>query len=384
MIRSLNQLEDAILAYGILQDSPNGNYVPSDEAIVSACDALIRDSEELYISHAKSRMAKESFRRYYTKFRLLFDKLYLYKAQQPDDTIKKLHESISQSIQRFKEHMNPSEELPVYHQQLLKSGSLAKLAQLSVHLQAKQLDEKYLLEIQYGLNSLFDEHKPPKLLYYHVEWLETFLSALESLAHDKRVKHYAKRFIELLIRYNFNYLGLCNRWHEQLEGQIDVLPRSEKLSTLLLMDKEITHYHPLPMLYYDIEQPHLKTMMHEYIWAELDYLEKLSKLESVENNYRPEIPASSNGIHTTLTGEGLTCLFHYCSKVGLFKNKHKSDAAVGVAQHTVTDRGNRITANQLAKFNKFEHILSLYIIEDKLKEMLHFIKNDIEEVERRK
>ncbi len=102
MIRSLNQLEDAILAYGILQDSPNGNYVSSDEAIVSACDALIRDSEQLYISHAKSRMAKESFRRYYTKFRLLFDKLYLYKAQQPDDTIKNCTRVLARAFSALK------------------------------------------------------------------------------------------------------------------------------------------------------------------------------------------------------------------------------------------------------------------------------------------
>jgi hypothetical protein len=101
MIRSLNQLEDAINAYGILQDSGSGSSIPSDESIVIACEALIRDSEQLYISHAKSGMARESFRRYYSKFRLLFDKLYRYKSYQPDNTITRLHESIWQSIKLF-------------------------------------------------------------------------------------------------------------------------------------------------------------------------------------------------------------------------------------------------------------------------------------------
>ncbi|HAL54052.1 MAG TPA: hypothetical protein DCP78_18010, partial [Sphingobacterium sp.] len=194
----------------------------------------------------------------------------------------------------------------------------------------------------------------------------------------------AKRFIELLIRYNFNYLGLRNRWHEQLEKKLATLSKSDQISSLLLLEKEITHYRPLPMNNYDIDQPNLKTMMNEYIGAELDYLEKISKLESEEKDTRQEISASSNGIHMTLTGEGITCLFHYSSKVGLFKDKHKSDAAVGVAQHIVTNRGNHITANQLTKFNRFEHILSLYLVEDKLKEMLHFIKKDIEDVQLRK
>ncbi|TWI17195.1 hypothetical protein [Sphingobacterium siyangense] len=384
MIRSLNQLEDAIHAYGILQDSGSGSTIPSDESIIVACEALIRDSEQLYISHAKSGMARESFRRYYTKFRLLFDKLYKYKSYQPDHTVAKIHEGIWQSIHHFKEHMNPMEELSLYDQQLLKESSLEKLAKLSMDLNAKQLDEEYLLEINYGLHSLFDEHKLPRLLFYHCEWLATFLSALESLAQDQRDKHYAKRFMELLIRYNFNYLGLRNRWHEQLERKLAPLSKSDQISSLLLLEKEITHYRPLPMSNYDVDQPNLKTMMNEYIGAELDYLEKISKLESQERDTRQEISASSSGIHMTLTGEGITCLFHYSSKVGLFKDKHKSDAAVGVAQHIVTKRGNHITANQLTKFNKFEHILSLYLVEDKLKEMLHFIKKDIEDVELRK
>ncbi|MNI32057.1 hypothetical protein D3C73_859570 [compost metagenome] len=125
-------------------------------------------------------------------------------------------------------------------------------------------------------------------------------------------------------------------------------------------------------------------MMNEYICAELDYLEKITNLEAEAQDTLDQTPSPSSGIHMTLTGEGITCLFHYSSKVGLFKNKHKSDAAVGVAQHIVTNRGNRISANQLSKFNKFEHIFSLYLVEDKLKEMLHFIKKDIEEVELRK
>ncbi|WP_286859396.1 MULTISPECIES: hypothetical protein [Sphingobacterium] len=384
MIRSLNQLEDAINAYGILQGSFQGSAIPSDKSIVMACDALIRDSEQLYISHSESDMAKESFRRYYTKFRLLFDRLYTYKVYQSDSTIVKLHESIWQSIQHFKEHMNPLEELPIYDQQLLTESSLTKLNQLFAHLRAKQLDEEYLLEIQYGMDSLFDEHKPPRLLFYHCEWLNSFLMALESIAYDIRDKSYPKRFIELLVRYNFNYLGLRNRWKESIERQLNPLSRAEKLSALLLLEKEITHFLPFPTSHYDIEQPQLKTMMNEYICAELDYLEKISHLEAEGKDTLDQIPSSSSGIHMTLTGEGITCLFHYSNKVGLFKNKHKSDAAVGVAQHMVTNRGNRITANQLSKFNKFEHIFSLYLVEDKLKEMLHFIKKDIEEVELRK
>jgi len=384
MIRSLNQLEDAINAYGILQDSLKGSSIPSDKSIVIACDDLIRDSEQHYISHAKSGMAKESFRRYYTKFRLLFDRLYRYKAYQSDSTFVKLHESIWQSILHFKEHMNPLEELPIYDQQLLKDSSLTRLTKLFARLHAKQLDEEYLLEIQYGMDSLFDEHKPPKLLFYHCEWLNSFLMALESIAYDTRDKSYPKRFMELLIRYNFNYLGLRNRWKENIDRQLNTLSRAEKLSGLLLLEKEITHYQPFPNSCYDIDQPHLKAMMNEYICAELDYVEKVSNLEAEDKDTRDQIPGPSSGIHMTLTGEGITCLFHYSNKVGLFKNKHKSDAAVGVAQHMVTNRGNRITANQLSKFNKFEHIFSLYLVEDKLKEMLHFIKKDIEEVELRK
>jgi hypothetical protein len=380
MIRALNQLEDAINAYGILQHNRDAcSSIPVDDSIVQACDQLIRDSEQLYISHSKSDMAKESFRRFYRKFKLLFDKLYKHKGSQADRTILKLHESLWTSIQHFKEHMNPHEELPLYDQYLIQNHCNAVLAALYLPLQEKNVEKELLQEIQSGIDSLFDQQKAPKLCYYHCEWLDNFLQAIDRFAQDTRDKQYDIRFRELLIRYNFNYLGLRNQWKNKLEKQLQQLNNMDRLPYLLLLEKEIIHYHPLPDSNYDIEQSNLKNMMGEYIRAELEYLEKLFAIALEDKRNIPK--SSSTDIHTMLTGEGLTCLFHYASKVGFFKKKQKRDAAIDVAQHFVTYRGNHITANQLSKFNKYEHSLSLYHIENKLKEMLFLIKKDIEEIE---
>ncbi|UIR57337.1 hypothetical protein LZQ00_05845 [Sphingobacterium sp. SRCM116780] len=369
MIRALTTLTDAITQYShckqFRQDSEDCEF-----PILLAIDKIERKSDQLYFSHDRLEMAEQSFRTFYSKLRLLFNQLYHLKEQQADATILKIHQLFRVQEEIYRHNMDANESLTLYEYDLLKDYCANQFPSLLETLRHKQIDDDFLHEIPYAVESLLDTSTHPNIKYYQRQFILKLFSSLEKLAKDTRDKDWNQRFVELMINHNFNYMGFFNRCCEYLDKQLGEKKTTIEQEMLLhAIDFRLKQTPSDPHLAFDNTRDRLA-----------DYLLAYTAKKRIELQQEKELGSSFDlvlaSIRTTCNADELKIFFHYFFRSGLFVEKTKREASENFSKHILSKTGIHIRPSQLEKFDKKGLENSAYRIRRILQMILESLNND--------
>lgn len=269
-----------------------------------------------------------------------------------------IHQFVNKFEHYFKKHLSPEQPLSIYSQQQLEKELLSRYNKLQPYLAEKGIPPTFILEIQDGLISLFQSGKQPDIEYHHRNYLVKLMKALERLAHDTRSKNWPSRFLFLLVRFNFNHIGLYNRWTEQVQEILDKYTSAEEcIQYLFELQTIFSISHTIKGFTFDRHSKKLISSIQEYLQKEID-----NQQFQLENN----ASFSFEAIPTNLNGQELAILFHYCYTAGFFTASTKKEAAEAFAANVLTKTGIRISTNTLRKLDKKEFTASAYSLYKKL------------------
>ncbi|WP_437920425.1 hypothetical protein [Sphingobacterium sp. LRF_L2] len=283
-----------------------------------------------------------------------------------------LPETVGQLLNRFEqsfhEHLLAGSPLRQDIQDTLYQETIQRLTYIQDGLQQKNIASCYLSELFTAIESLFRKGKLPSLHYHHRHYLDRFLYALEELAADQRKKNWTYRFIQTLLNYNFNYMGMINRWQQQQESTLTKMLdyASQEFYILQQEDKLRLHSHNKNYVF-DLDRPSLAKHMKDYLKRKKSRLKKQSESQPI---------ADTEVLLSNLNADELTILFHYSHKVQLFQYSTKREAAKAFSQYVKSKTNRNISCKTLEKFDKVDLEIAAIVIRKKLKEMANLLEKD--------
>lgn len=356
-------LQDAVDRYIARGTAP---ATEDSTAIVHACQQLLGDLARLQREYQSLRSIQFSINQCQHLLVSVLDKAYT--AGIAPDLFATLRHTLMTFDDIYGHYIHLHNRLSLVEQEELYRSSRDQLIQLCPHLIAKHIPASYLAELEYALKTLFKSGKPPHLHYYHRGYLQTLMLSLADIAYDKRNKDWAKRFVIVMIRYDFNYPGFFNRWVEQLShylAQMDSpLQQYQSLCEIEDMLRRSIYIHELQ---FDIDRRPLLAAMRKHI------------KKAVENaNLALDKPApdATNSLITTLNGKELSLLFNYFYKLKTFDYPNKREAAKVFSESITSISGRHITYKTLEKFEKYNLESSAIKVRRLLKAIIDAIDQD--------
>lgn len=337
------------------------------QLLEDACAQTLKQLHTQYSFHMQHNTVKNAITHFHHAIIYLHDKLYL---TQPQDYL--LVGCIAQLIEDFENlyllYLPEQNMLSQYVQQKMQEETSLRLQQLIPILQKKAIPQPYLDELPSAFNSLFTAGKLPELQFSHRQYLSIFLAALEQLATDPRAKDWPLRFMLLLINYNFNHMGIFNRWCEQLNEKLKAIndyDRQEALLTdyqndlLLPFNNQLYAYDPM--------RPSLAKYMSNYISLSKKELKK-AKAEKPDDGLALLL--------TELNADELTLCFQYMYKVGFLQYKTKREAAKAFSNIIRSKTGRKISYKTLEKLDKPALESSVYLLRRRFREIIQLLEKD--------
>ncbi|HWV70850.1 MAG TPA: hypothetical protein VN040_04010 [Pseudosphingobacterium sp.] len=370
MISTLGILQEAIEKVICAKD---GNALQeAAEEIVQVCDSIQIEAVLAYRKYKNATAAQLAFQQYHRKLVRLqavaYSLLKLHNNASTKLIINKINALLEEHEIIYFDHLDLATSLPVHYQDQLAEQVHSALPDISARLLDKGILHCYVSELAYAMDSLFTHDKLPTICYHHRYYVPQLLNALKQLAFDKRQKSWLHRFIELLINYNFNYMGIFNRWREQQDQHLQQAILQEKGGEYFRLSKQaLRHYCPPSQMAFDPQQSSLLKHMKDYINAQKrDY--KQSQLEA-------EL-AHPTALQTNLSSLEMAVDFHYKYKSGYYPYATKREAAKAYAQAHRSKTGQYISPHTLEKLDKKELEAAATKMRSKLLKIAQQVKDD--------
>lgn len=209
MISTLYPLQQAIDRLQTVDDEHTSQKAA--EEIVQVCDSIQIEAVLAYRKYKNANAAQLAFQQYHRKLiRLqvvIYTQLKLHNNTHITLIINKINSLIEEHEIIYFDHLDLATPLPAHYQDQLAEQVYSVLPDISARLLDKGILHCYISELAHAMDSLFTRDKLPTICYHHRYYIPQLLNALKQLAFDKRQKSWLYRFIELLINYNFNYMG---------------------------------------------------------------------------------------------------------------------------------------------------------------------------------
>jgi hypothetical protein len=110
--------------------------------------------------------------------------------------------------EQYKDLLDGKQPLPIFEASELSQKVDAELIVIQKGLHEKHISIPLIEQVVKAHTDLFKPTKYPALCYSEREYVEIFLPQLKALADDNREKGWNGRIRQLLIKYNFNHMGV--------------------------------------------------------------------------------------------------------------------------------------------------------------------------------
>lgn len=371
MIRVLTNLGEAVAIYGIIHQNKEEDK-RAQKALLNALTEIEIDSNHMYISHSNHKMARQSFRTFYSQLRLLFNIIYRKKHKQVDPIILKFHKLFTTYEDIYSQDMDLHEPLSEYQYQLLKEEIIGKLPAIKEALSNKGILQYLILEIQSAIDNHFSSSSS-ELQYHHFLFYNKLLKELTRIAQDTRQKKdWERRFIETMININFNHMGFFNRCSELINFQLQNLCEDHQIMSIDINGLRISQASRDPKLSFDTTRRHLADLLIEY--AEQRRTIKKPRCLSTSDTESEDY----TGVLSNLTAGGATIFYHYFQKENFLKAENKKSGAKNFASNVKLSNGANLTEAQLLKFDKGKQRNDIRSLAIKLRAILEQIEIDLD------
>jgi hypothetical protein len=370
MISTLYPLQQAIDRLQTVDDERASQEAAED--IAQVCDSIQIEAVLAYRQYKNATAAQLAFQQYHRRLirlqAIAYSLLKLHNNESTKLIINKINALLEEHENIYFDHLDLAASLPAHYQDQLEEQVQATLPSISAQLLNKGITSCYLSELQYAMNSLFACDKLPSISYHHRYYLPQLLNALKQLAFDKRQKFWLQRFIELLINYNFNYMGFFNRWREQQDQHLQQAILQEKGGEYFRLSKQaLRHYCPPSQMAFDPQQSNLLQHMKDYINSQ--------KRDYKQAQHEAEL-AHPTALQTNLSSLEMAVDFHYKYKSGYYPYATKREAAKAYAQAHRSKTGQYISPHTLEKLDKKELEGAAIRIRKKLLDIARQMKDD--------
>ena len=209
----------------------------------------------------------------------------------------------------------------------------------------KGVSETLLFQLFKAQDDLFRENRYPAFSTGNLRYLETLSPQLNKIASDKREKDWNKKIRQLLLKYNFNHMGVYNFFENENQQQI-MQGRNATEQRRLLYKKvlSVEQIQVLPNLSYDLNADGLKEML----------LKHLRLMEDWMNNELRAGKGETEKLRNNVSVNELALDFHYRYGQKEFIYKTKKEAALAFCQTNSSKQTNDISPHSMLKFDKLE------------------------------
>ena len=330
-----------------------------------AGEHTLAEMNNLYRQYIAHHLAEHAVRHCHRVLTSLHDTLY---DEQPTDPVllDGLATMIAQYELVYESHLQYACTLSRYAENELRRAVLSRLDKVLPRLRKKNIPVVYLAELSSGINSLFSRGKLPELKFNHQHYLLVFLTALEELAADQRKKDWTARFLYILINYNFNYMGVFNRWCETIQQNLDnISPYAGKEKYLQQQAERLNNPIPDPPYAYDPLRRPLAEYMSNYIQH---------TREDIHRQQEDDSSSLAAFMLSSLNADEMCVIFHAAFHADFFRHSTKRDAAKAFSTYIRSKTDRKISYKTLEKFDKPALELAAYSSRKKVKLMLEFIE----------
>lgn len=234
---------------------------------------------------------------------------------------------------------------PVPHLFVLRMKELltTHLPAIKEGLKKKDVAAWIIREIESGLNSAV-RRTFPALNYHDYSYFQTFIPELSRFAADTRQKDWTKRTLLFLLKFNFNHIGLFNRWSDDIRRSLSA--RGNRKHQIRFLDREtelLNHTRAFPNLSYDWFSPSLKEHFTSFL-----ALQKQTIMNEIEAERKDD------AVHLRMrqSVDGLSVDFNYRYKLNQFVYRTREEAAADYAVVHSTPHTSQISAHSIQKFDK--------------------------------
>lgn len=300
-----------------------------------------------YQKNPKSRKLEQELNRCFTKLCAAANELWL--AKPTNEVVKDAQHTIHQFIDHLMDSytliLYQTHALPLYRLQQSKNKLASSMKPIQILLSSKNINEAFLAQLYKALRDLFKDNRYPCCCYAQENYLWVFIKQLQLLAADPRKKDWERRLKQLLIKYNFNHMGvykfLATEAKAQLNKTQDPLQVHQRLHELKVW---LAQLQLIPDLAYQPEHETLKGLL-------------LKEITLYREHFMEKLSLGTNGTDKIICNSSvneLSLFFHYLYEEGLYNYKTKKEAAIAVAQHVRSKETREISPHSLTKFDKLQ------------------------------
>ncbi len=240
--------------------------------------------------------------------------------------------------------IDPDETLPRHEKEILVQLVDRHLPVVCRAIEERKLPHVYADEIRSAFRALFDEDKLPELTYRHKRYIPQLIRASLRLGAEKVSRRWKQHLLELFVNYNFNFMGIYNRWKELRDAEFAAAAeKGEEEACWWAWKETISHYNPKRGMAFDPHNDSLLSHMERYLVHRKALIDFTSILDPGREPTK---------LLTKLLNGDLAVRFHYFYLLGDYDYGKQQQAADDFVAVHLTKRGNKASTDMLTKFDK--------------------------------
>lgn len=227
----------------------------------------------------------------------------------------------------------------------------AELLSIKVLLVSKKISEPLIHQLLKAFNDLFKESKHLVFSVADRTYIEAFLPKLSALARDQRDKDWNRRLIQLLIKNNFNHMGLYKLLEAEQEKEVFSV-KNHKQQLHLFYEKTLwlEQIQVMPVIAYNPYSKGLKSLLKKH----LDILQSHVKEEMVIANTEKHPKLKHN-----LSIDEMALEFHYKYGEKVYNYRTKRAAAEVFCMHNCSIGTDEASVNSFLNVDKMDRSAAL-------------------------
>jgi len=202
---------------------------------------------------------------------------------------------------------------------VLKNYVSTQIGEISGLMTLKQVTEPLNKQIVKAFQDFFNLSKHAVINCVDRKYINDFLLLLSLLAHDQRDKNWNLRLRLLLIKHNFNHMGIYKVLERELEKQVASI-KSYKMQHQLLYEQTmwLEQVQVFPEIGYNRESMSLKALLMKHIMLLKEHLNEQRLIIGAENDKK---------LKHNLSVDEMALAFHYNHGEQVYDYKTKKAAA---------------------------------------------------------
>lgn len=267
--------------------------------------------------------------------------------------------------EEYGHRLDETHALPaLMHQDLSKHISL-ELIEIREGLTQKHISVSLIEQLAKALTDLFKPTKYPVLCYAEKKYIEIFLPRLKALALEDREKDWNRRLRQLLIKYNFNHMGVYK--FLKAEGQNDANFLQHYGSQKTFLEEKKIWLDGLMLIQGLAFNPESKTLKKLLLKDIAMARRQLAKKEDRNEHSRFD-PNLGVGV--------LNLIFRYLFQFGLPRYKSKEEAAAAFCKNIRSKEKDSISTNSILKTGLLSKENDARLLYRFLKQIMDQLKED--------